>query len=230
LHAHTTWSDGTLGVAALVDLYGQSGFDVLCITDHVVRQDIRWIDACDPVTAPSFPAYLAEIHAEAERARRRYDMVLIAGLELTFDDPDPANAGHAVAVGVDRFVGVDQGLEHALVEARASGAAAIAAHPYSAEAAMRSYRGTGKFAADLDGLSGLVDRFELINRHEVFTWVADKRLPVVASGDFHRPEHLATWKTLMPCERSEEAIVDYLRSSRPTFLVQVQDGWHAQAA
>jgi predicted metal-dependent phosphoesterase TrpH len=34
LHAHTTWSDGALGIPALVDLYGQQGFDVLCITDH----------------------------------------------------------------------------------------------------------------------------------------------------------------------------------------------------
>jgi hypothetical protein len=34
LHAHTTWSDGALGIPAVVDLYGQQGFDVLCITDH----------------------------------------------------------------------------------------------------------------------------------------------------------------------------------------------------
>jgi 3',5'-nucleoside bisphosphate phosphatase len=37
LHAHTTWSDGALTVPELVDLYGRSGFDVLAITDHVVR-------------------------------------------------------------------------------------------------------------------------------------------------------------------------------------------------
>src|SRR5262249_53518043 len=37
LHAHSTWSDGELDLRALVDLYGQSGFDVLCVTDHVLR-------------------------------------------------------------------------------------------------------------------------------------------------------------------------------------------------
>jgi hypothetical protein len=37
-----------------------------------------------------------------------------------------------------------------------------------------------------------------------------------ASGDFHRPEHLAGWRTLLPCERSEEAVVAYLRSPRPS--------------
>ena len=42
LHAHTRWSDGELTVAELVDLHGRSGFDVLCITDHVVRSDDPW--------------------------------------------------------------------------------------------------------------------------------------------------------------------------------------------
>jgi histidinol phosphatase-like PHP family hydrolase len=39
LHAHATWSDGALTVPELVDLYSHSGFDVLAITDHVVRAD-----------------------------------------------------------------------------------------------------------------------------------------------------------------------------------------------
>ena len=39
LHAHTTWSDGTLGIPELVDLAGVRGSDLLCITDHVVRDD-----------------------------------------------------------------------------------------------------------------------------------------------------------------------------------------------
>jgi predicted metal-dependent phosphoesterase TrpH len=41
LHAHTTWSDGSLTLTQLVDLYGRSGFDVLAVTDHVVR-DQPW--------------------------------------------------------------------------------------------------------------------------------------------------------------------------------------------
>ena len=42
LHAHTTWSDGELSLAAVVDLYGTAGFDVLCVTDHVLRRDDPW--------------------------------------------------------------------------------------------------------------------------------------------------------------------------------------------
>jgi predicted metal-dependent phosphoesterase TrpH len=37
LHAHSRWSDGDLELADVVDLYGRAGFDVLCITDHVMR-------------------------------------------------------------------------------------------------------------------------------------------------------------------------------------------------
>jgi len=39
LHAHTTWSDGLLTLTELVDLYGRHGFDVLCVTDHLLRSD-----------------------------------------------------------------------------------------------------------------------------------------------------------------------------------------------
>ena len=42
LHAHTRWSDGELTVAELVDLHGRSGFDVLCVTDHVIRTNDPW--------------------------------------------------------------------------------------------------------------------------------------------------------------------------------------------
>ena len=42
LHAHTRWSDGEMTVAELVDLHGRNGFDVLCVTDHVVRWDDPW--------------------------------------------------------------------------------------------------------------------------------------------------------------------------------------------
>jgi hypothetical protein len=51
---------------------------------------------------------------------------------------------------------------------------------------------TARFAADWRELRGAVDRFELVHRDEVVGWVAKAGLPAVASGDFHRIEHLAT--------------------------------------
>jgi predicted metal-dependent phosphoesterase TrpH len=223
LHAHTTWSDGALSVRELCDLYGRSGFDVLAVTDHTPR------DGRTGVTAALFAPYLAEIEAEAERARRLYGLLVLPGLELTYDDPDPAQAAHAVAVGLREFVGVGGGLEPALRAARTHGAALVAAHPYPLADAAASRRGTAAFAADPERWAPLVDRFELFNRHTLFSWVADARLPAVACGDFHTPEHLATWKTLLPCAKEEGAVVAYLGSRRPAFLTRL-DAALAQAA
>jgi len=156
LHAHTTWSDGVLNPGELVDLYGSSGFDVLAITDHVVHSAVD-----RHVRAETYAAYLDEIDAEAERARRRYGLLLLPGLELTIEDPDPRQAGHAVAVGLRRFVSVDDGLEAALGDARAAGAALIAAHPYPLAKAAASHRGTACFAEHREWAAEAVDRFEL---------------------------------------------------------------------
>jgi len=223
LHAHTTWSDGALGLPELVDLYGRSGFDVLAVTDHTVRTDDDSADGSGPrhVHAGNHAAYLDTVAAEAERARAEYDLLVLPGLELTYDDVDATLAAHAVAVGLDRFVGVDLGIDVALERARAAGAALIAAHPYTPGQAEGAWRRTARFACEWQELRLFVDRFELVNRHELFGWVAEAGLPAVASGDFHRLEHLATWKTMLPCEKHAEAVVEYLRSSRPAYLVQL---------
>ena len=224
LHAHSTWSDGALPLRELVDLYGENGFDVLCVTDHVVRANGSFQP--EYVHALNFHLYLTEIRAECERALERYGLLVIPGLELTFNDNDPRFAAHALAIGVHRFVSPDAGLEAALAEARGAGAALIAAHPYSAEAAAATTRAkTARWAYEWRSLRTLVDRFELANRADIFAWVAGAGLPAVASGDFHRPEHLATWKTVLPCVQTETAVVAYLRSQLPAFLTD----WQAQA-
>jgi hypothetical protein len=214
LHAHTTWSDGALSMGELVDLYGRHGFDVLAITDHTAPRAY--------VQADRFAAYLAAIDAEAERARRDYDLLVLPGLELTFDALEPEAAGHAVAIGLRAFVGMGAGLEEALRAARAQGAALVAAHPYSLEEAARGNRPTAAFAVDPGRWAPLVDRFELFNRHKLFSWVAEAGLPSVATGDFHQAEHLATWKTMLPCAKDEHAVIEYLRSPRPGYLVRLE--------
>ena len=89
------------------------------------------------------------------------------------------------------------------------------------ESANSPSRATQRFARDWRDLSGLVDRWELFNRYELFGWVAERGLAAVASGDFHHAEHLYGWKTLLPCSKDEEAVVSYLRSARPAFLMRV---------
>jgi predicted metal-dependent phosphoesterase TrpH len=233
LHAHTTWSDGELTVAELVDLHGQHGFDVLCVTDHTVREDDPWkrLDGWrgDGVTAATWHAYLAEIEREATRARDLYDLLVLPGLELTYNDPDPVQAAHAVAVGLRRFASVDAGIAEAIETATQAGAAIIAAHPNGRGPQKPSTRLTQRFAYD-EALRRRVHRFELFNRTQLYAWVAEKGLPGVASGDFHRPEHLSGWKTLVPARADEEALVWHLRSEHPVYLARLETGSSRLAA
>lgn len=175
----------------------------------------------DGVRPERFPDYLEAIETERERAARLYDLLVVPGLELTYDDPDPLVAGHAVAVGLRSYVELGEGLEPALCAARAHGAALVAAHPYLPGEAAVAPRGTGAFGAEPERWAPLVDRFELFNRTALFSWVADRGLPFVACGDFHELDHLGGWKTLIPCWKHERAVVEYLRSTRPVYLVRL---------
>jgi predicted metal-dependent phosphoesterase TrpH len=224
LHAHTRWSDGVLTVAELVDLHGRSGFDVLCVTDHVVRGDDPWREEeglrFNSIEDATFPLYLAEVEREAARAWSTYGMLVLPGLELTFNDPEPVMAAHALAIGLREFVSVDDGIAGAMRSAAEAGAALVAAHPNADEPALRRGRLTKRFSRDA-GLRGLVHRFELFNRSQLFGWIAEAGLPAVACGDFHEPRHLLGWKTLLPSRHDEEAVVDYLRSPRPVYLTRL---------
>jgi predicted metal-dependent phosphoesterase TrpH len=221
LHAHTTWSDGDYSVRELVDLYGSLGFDVLCVTDHAYRSDDPRVSGSirREVDAGRFAAYLREIEVEAARARNRYSLLVVPGLELSYNDLDPTRSAHAVAVGLREHVSLDDGIAAAIERAAAAGAALVGAHPDDGvEAASRSHP-TLAFVSDAK-LAALVHRFELFNRSQLFSWVAKAGHASVAAGDFHRDEHLSGWKTLIPCERSEPAVVRYLRSARPVYLAR----------
>jgi predicted metal-dependent phosphoesterase TrpH len=226
LHAHTQWSDGACSMAKLVDTYGTRGFDVLCVTDHVVRSDDPWLTPEERVesgiAADQFGAYLAEIEREAERAMSQYGLLVVPGLELTYNDLEPERAAHAVAVGLRAHVTVDDGLEGAIATATTAGAAIIAAHPFDNEPDACESRRTRRFACDPE-LRALAHRFELFNRATLFGWVAEAGLPAVATGDFHRLEHLAGWKTLIPCAKDTEAVVAYLRSALPVYLTRLSE-------
>jgi hypothetical protein len=208
LHAHTTWSDGELSLTELVDLYGRAGFDVLCVTDHTHPSRDPWVHL--GVRPERLSAYFLDVQVEAERAWSLYGLLLMPGLELTDNAADADLAAHALAVGLRTPVTLEHGIASAMTAARAAGAAIVAAHPSGPESAGPG--ATRRFWFELETFRDIVDRWELLNGHTAFPWVAEARLRVVANGDFHRNEHLATWKTLLPCEHAEDAILDFLRS------------------
>jgi hypothetical protein len=207
LHAHTTWSDGELSLHELVDLYGRTGFDVLCVTDHTHPVDDPWVHL--GVRPEGLSGYFREIEEQAERARSLYGLVLLPGLELTENKADPDAAAHALAVGLSTSVTMEAGILSAMAAAKEAGAALVAAHRAGPESVGRSGV-TRRLWRDREAFADVVHRWELINGHTAFPWIAEARLEVVANGDFHRHEHLASWKTLLPCEKSPDAIVDFL--------------------
>lgn len=117
---------------------------------------------------------------------------------------------------------MDDGPAAAMQEARAVGAAIVAAHPHDFGPTPAVPFPTRHFALRWPELRGLFDRVELFNREQLFSWVAEAGLPAVACGDLHRREQLPGWTTLVPCEHDEEALVDYLRSPRPVFLTRLK--------
>jgi predicted metal-dependent phosphoesterase TrpH len=214
LHAHTTWSDGYLTLPELVDLYGRSGFDVLCITDHAVRLDDPSPGAVDSWT---WPAYSAAVGTEAERALDEYGLLLIRGLELSDNQEDPDLSAHVLALGLESYVSVDAGIVPALEAANRQGAALIAAHPYS-DRDSTPLRATRRIWRERDLFRDLIHRYELFNRNETFAWIAAEGLPAVATGDTHRAEHLASWKTLLRCDKEPAAVIAHLHSQARVFL------------
>jgi histidinol phosphatase-like PHP family hydrolase len=70
-HIHTKFSDGSVGLRRVVDLYGQAGFDVIAITDHVVNGDNLIGKLAHrfkfTVNKDNFDNYMSSVREEAAR-------------------------------------------------------------------------------------------------------------------------------------------------------------------
>jgi hypothetical protein len=56
-----------------------------------------------------------------------------------------------------------------------------------------------------------------------FQPVGLKKLPFIASSDFHKPKHIHSWKTLLYCEKEAEAIKRCIRVNRDVSLTLYRD-------
>jgi hypothetical protein len=165
-----------------------------------------------------------------ECALSAFGLLLVSGLELTHNDTDPDRACHAVAVGLQRLVSMDDGPATAMEAARDAGAAVIAADPHDLATSSAVRSPTRYFSRHWQELQGLFHRVELFNGGQLFSWVAEKGLLPVACADLHRANQFPGWTTLVPCEHDAETLVDYLRSPRPVFLACLEPGARSIAA
>src|SRR3954466_5357294 len=86
-HLHSNFRDEKLTIPELADLFGQRGFGAIAITDHlcesrtVIGKGAAWLGRT--LTPAVFPLYREILRSEADRAYRKYRMVVIPGFELT---------------------------------------------------------------------------------------------------------------------------------------------------
>ncbi len=206
-HIHTTWSDGTLSIPEVVDLFGRSGHDVIAITDHVVNTDHIVGKVTHrfglTVTADTFLRYRSEIEREKKRAWDEYRMIVLAGFELTQNAITRRNSAHVLALGVEELISANGTVEEMLERARRMSRIVVACHPHEQS---DWFSNTFYLWNRREDVRDLVHLWEIACRWDLFPPVARERLPYIGNSDFHKPEHLYAWKTLLPCEKNEGAV------------------------
>jgi predicted metal-dependent phosphoesterase TrpH len=221
-HVHTTYSDGSLPLTKVVDLFGRSGHDVIAITDHIVNRDNalgRIAHATGrTLTRESWNRYRDEIRREAERAWRTWGMVVIPGAELTRNTIHRDTSVHVLALGLEEFLPADGDPLQMLRAIRSRGAISVACHPHEMS---ERFANTWYLWNRRSAVRDLVDLWEVANRWELYPVVTREILPHCANSDFHRPEHLYAWKTLVRAERTPGAVLDALRGGTGIGLMRL---------
>jgi predicted metal-dependent phosphoesterase TrpH len=227
-HVHTSWSDGRLSVAEVVDLYGRTGrFDVIAITDHILMKKDLLARAARlatlgrsrfSVAQNDFRAYLDDIDEQAERARRQYGLLVIPGAEVTQNHIKAHKNSHIIALGLTEWISADQRADDILREIRRQDALSIACHPHH-RTTRRIEISTCYLWDNRKELADLVDVWEAANRDDLFSVTSLKHYPYVASSDFHKAKHLYSWKTLLKCQKTWPAVKHALRANVDVGLV-----------
>jgi predicted metal-dependent phosphoesterase TrpH len=217
-HIHSTFSDGKLTIAELVDLYGAHGFGVIAITDHlceeatVIGKATAYLGCT--LTRASFPEYLETIQEQAARAWRMYRMLVLPGFELTKNSISNQRSAHIVGIGVDRFISADSPVVDLARAIRSQGGLAIAAHPVWTR---RVERQTFYLWDRREALRNEFDAWEIASGAHIYEEVAQTNLPKIASSDLHHPRHMDSWKTVLDCEKHPEAVLRAIREQQVRF-------------
>lgn len=211
-HIHTTYSDGVLPLPEVVDLFGRSGHDVIAITDHIVNRDNGLGKIAHAIrrslTPETFESYRREIRHEAARAWRTYGMLVIPGAEMTRNTIHRDTSVHFLALGLQEWLPADGDPIETLGEIRARGGVSVACHPHEMS---EFYANTFYLWNRRRTVGKLVDLWEVGCRWELFPVVSREKLRHVANSDFHRPEHLYAWKTLLAAEKTERSVLAALK-------------------
>jgi 3',5'-nucleoside bisphosphate phosphatase len=222
-HIHTTWSDGDLSIKDVVQLYGEAGFDVIAITDHILdsksllQANKAYGNHCS-IEKKDFIHYQRELWNVARYAWEAYKMLVIPGIELTND----TSKYHILALDNKEYISPDLGVEDILNEIKAQGGISIACHPY-----IRNHSGEAPSEylwTNQDRFALKFDAWEVANRDDLFNVVGLKKFNYIANSDFHQVKHLRSWKTLLRCSRNTEAVKQAIRTNEAVALFLYRGG------
>ncbi len=215
-HIHTKYSDGSLELRKVVDIFGQSGFDVIAITDHVVNGDNsmgRFAHRFKfSVTAHNFDEYLQALRQEAQRAMDKYGMLVIPGIEISKNHLTADKSAHMLIIDIKEFIPACMSIESILIEAKNQGAITVACHPHYLSEALN--KNTLYLWNNRDRYSRYIDAWEIGNRDDLFNVISLKKYAFLANSDFHRASHIYSWKTLLRCEKDIQSIKRCIRDNR----------------
>lgn len=222
-HIHTTWSDGEYSIDEVVDLYGETGFDVIAITDHVldsasIERSDRPVSELYVMDSSRFGEYQQALWQAARRAWERYDMLLIPGVELT----NNTTRYHILALDIKEYISPDLPVEQIIEAIRQQQGISVACHPY-----LRNHSGEDPSAhlwENHERLASMFDAWEVANRDDLFNVVGLKKFNYIANSDFHEQRHLLSWKTLLQCEKNVESVKAAIRTNDKVSLFLYRGG------
>ncbi len=218
-HIHTKYSDGSVELRKTVDLFGQAGFDVIAITDHVVNSDNPIGKFAHrfrlSVTMDNFDEYMSRVGEEAERAMHKYGMLVLPGVEITKNYLSSEKSAHILLIDIKEFIPACWSYEKILLAAKEQKALTVACHPHNMSDMSKN---TLFLWNNRDKYARHIDAWEIANRDDVFNVISLKKYPYIANSDFHRPRHLYSWKTLLNCEKDVESIKQCIRHNKGVAL------------
>ena len=200
-------------VPEVVDFYGRLGFDCICVTDHLAdpRRLIGKLARLSSMTVGEnqLDEYFDVLERERRRAWRKYNMIVLTGIEFNKDGYTRKSSAHLLGIDLKAPIPSALDLKETIAQIHAQGGLAVASHPHI----MKSEWGkdTLYLWENHEKFAPLIDAWEIANRNNIFDCVGMKRLPFLANSDFHKPKHIYSWKTLLYCEKDADSVKDCVR-------------------
>ncbi|NBX92760.1 MAG: phosphotransferase [Proteobacteria bacterium] len=232
-HIHSNFSDGKLSIPALVDYFGKREFGAIAITDHFC-EDTSLIGKASTylgvtLNRATFPIYCELLKTEKARAWEQYGMMLIPGVEITKNSISNHRSAHFLVLGELEGIDPNKDITETSDQVRAKGGLVIAAHPVSTQ---KLEKQTYHLWDRREGLRNKVDAWEVASGPYLFDEVGRSGLPVIANSDFHQERNMTSWKTVLRCERRQDAIFEAIKKQKLEFFfyreVKRRESYHPQ--